>query len=178
MRPRPLPLALVLAAGLSAQTHSSPGGSTPVDFRRDILPVLADRCFRCHGPDAKARKAKLRLDTFAGATAERDGRRALVPGDPAASAMVARLRHADPSKRMPPARSKQTVTEREIARIEEWIRNGGAYAAHWDDTPPRRSAERRGVEGDLPAARVLGAHRTFHLGGLDLYPASATQTDS
>ncbi|MCA8954797.1 MAG: DUF1553 domain-containing protein, partial [Planctomycetes bacterium] len=51
---------------------------------------------------------------------------------------VARLRHADPSKRMPPARSKQTVTEREIARIEEWIRNGGAYAAHWADIPPRR----------------------------------------
>ena len=76
----------------------------PVDFNREVRPILSDRCYGCHGPDAdKGRKAGLRLDEFAGATKElKSGDRAIVPGDVEKSAMVHRLRSDDPEEIMPP----------------------------------------------------------------------------
>lgn len=111
-----------------------------VDFNRDVRPILSDRCFACHGPDAKARKAKLRLDTFAGATADRGGYAALVPGDPAASEMLRRLQHADPDERMPPLESKLEVSAAEVETIRQWIADGGEYTQHWAFVPPREQA--------------------------------------
>jgi hypothetical protein len=136
-----LPAALVLA---SAPVREPPR----IDFNRDVLPLLADRCFKCHGPDAAARKADLRLDDAAVAVAERDGVRAIVPGDPAASELVARIRHADPEERMPPAdsgRKPLTVEEQDV--LERWIAEGAEYAPHWafvaplaPEPPPVRDA--------------------------------------
>ena len=69
----------------------APGEAGKVDFNRQIRPVLSENCIACHGPDEKAREAGLRLDTFGGATADNDGVRAVVPGNPEESALVKRI---------------------------------------------------------------------------------------
>src|SRR5262245_18145931 len=103
MRPPALlaagPLAIVaVSCGQGAGVPSKP----PVDFNRQVRPILSENCFACHGPDAKACKAKLRLDTREGILA---GRRLIVPGKPAESELIARITAHDSSEAMPPARS-------------------------------------------------------------------------
>ena len=125
-------------------------GASPVDFNRDIRPILSDKCFTCHGPNDESRKAGLRLDSLEGATGElRSGGRALVTGDPAASVILERLRHPDEDERMPPSRTKLRVTPDEIDLIERWIAEGGTYQPHWAYRPPARPekvrAEGRGL---------------------------------
>ncbi|MCA8967205.1 MAG: hypothetical protein KDC48_20160, partial [Planctomycetes bacterium] len=86
-----------------------------VRYGRDIRPLLSDRCFRCHGPDAGTRKADLRLDERDAALAARDEGAAIVPGDPAKSLLLARIAHPDPEERMPPPESgKPTFRPDEI----------------------------------------------------------------
>jgi hypothetical protein len=105
-------------------------------FNKDIRPILSENCFFCHGPDSKKREADLRLDTFAGATA--DG--AIVPGDPAKSEVMVRLLTHDTDDRMPPAKSKLApLTNAEIAKMEQWIREGAEYEAHWSFIPLQRT---------------------------------------
>ncbi len=126
-----------IAAALLVATISA-AACAQTDFQRDIRPLLADRCFHCHGPDAGARKADLRLDVRAGATAQRDDGAAIVPGDAGRSLMLQRLRSTDPEVRMPPPESGLRVTPEEIARLEAWIEAGAEYAEHWSFVPPRR----------------------------------------
>src|SRR5579884_2657138 len=75
-------------------------GAADIDFNRDIRPILSENCFQCHGPDKGKRKANLRLDSEADALAERDGRRAIIPGDPGHSALYRRISAADEEERM------------------------------------------------------------------------------
>src|SRR6516162_3522078 len=82
----------------------------PVDFQRDIRPILSNACFQCHGPDEKNRKGDLRLDTKASAFADRDGSPALVSGKPQQSELFRRLTAERPDKRMPPAKSGKALT--------------------------------------------------------------------
>lgn len=110
-----------------------------VEFNRDIRPILSNNCFQCHGPDANTREAGLRLDVRADAVTDRDGVAAIVPGDIEASAVVARINHSDPNKRMPPPDSEREVDEREIALITQWIAEGATYQSHWAYTPPRKA---------------------------------------
>src|SRR4051794_16403209 len=77
----------------------------PLQFNRDVRPVLSDACFQCHGPDKAKRKANLRLDTEEGAFADHDGRKALVPGKPAESELLRRVTAQDATERMPPAKA-------------------------------------------------------------------------
>jgi mono/diheme cytochrome c family protein len=123
-----LPLAL-LAAPAAAQT---------VDFNRDVRPILSNNCFACHGPDEKVRKADLRLDTREGATADRDGHAAVVPGKPDASEVVKRLTADKPGKRMPPAKTGKTLSKAEIDTLTRWVKEGAPYAKHWAYVPPAR----------------------------------------
>jgi Planctomycete cytochrome C. len=86
-----------------------------IDFNRDIRPLLSDRCFACHGPDEEDRQAGLRLDETAAATAELDsGLRAIVPGQAAASEMLARITSADPDVVMPPPEVGKPITPAEL----------------------------------------------------------------
>jgi hypothetical protein len=111
-----------------------------VDFNRDVRPILADRCFSCHGPDsANGREGGLRLDTFEGAAAVLEsGKRAIVPGNPEASELVARLEHADPDERMPPKKLNRPLAEEEIATLVEWVGQGAKYQPHWGFSAPQR----------------------------------------
>ena len=105
-----------------------------IDFNFEVRPILADRCFKCHGPDAKARKAKLRLDLPESAYALRDpqtGKRAVVPNHPEQSELYRRITTKDDDDRMPPAASNLTLTDEEKELLRRWISQGAEYKPHW-----------------------------------------------
>lgn len=100
----------------------------PVDFARDVRPILTTSCFACHGPDEKTRKAKLRLDLRDEAV--KSG--AIVPGKPEESEMVRRVCENDPDSRMPPEKSKKPpLTAAQVATVKQWIAEGAKYTDHW-----------------------------------------------
>jgi hypothetical protein len=110
-----------------------------ISFNRDIRPILAENCFACHGFDPKHREAGLRLDTFDGATGDRDGVRGIVPGDLAQSELWTRINSDDPDVLMPPPTShKPRLTESQRETIKRWIEQGAKYEAHWSFIPPVR----------------------------------------
>ena len=114
-------------------TNQVQAAGPEVSFTRDVRPILSDRCFHCHGPDAPTRKADLRLDTadgiFQGKTP------AVIPGKPDASPLVARIFSADESEVMPPPDSKKTLTAKEKEVLKQWIQQGAKYEAHWSFEP-------------------------------------------
>lgn len=114
-----------------------PGAKAEIDFTRDIRPILAERCFRCHGPDEGARASGLRLDEYAAAVEERGGQRAIEPGAPAASDLIARIKSDDPSRRMPLGGDR--LDARQIELLEDWIAAGAAYERHWAYQKPDRT---------------------------------------
>jgi len=119
-----------------------------IDFGREILPILSESCFQCHGPDKKVRKAGLRLDERQGATAKlRSGGFAVVPGDSSRSEVYRRITSTDPDERMPPADSGKKLDDDEVARIRRWIDGGAEWAAHWAFQPPKRPEPPAPVEG-------------------------------
>ena len=126
-------------------------GDGTVDFNRDVRPVLAQSCFPCHGFDARARKAKLRLDRAEFATAERDGVRPIVPGDLAASEVWRRISASDPEERMPPPESHRTLTMEQRATLRAWIEQGAAYAEHWAFVAPVRPVPPTGETSAIDA---------------------------
>lgn len=111
-----------------------------VDFNRDIRPILSANCFACHGPDKEGRKADLRLDTFAGATADLGGYRALVPGKPDESELLARVMSDDKDELMPPPKTGHSLTAEHKQQLREWVESGGEYAEHWALVAPRKVA--------------------------------------
>jgi hypothetical protein len=110
-------------------------GPPAVDFRRDVLPILADNCFACHGPDAHARKANLRLDRAADALRVDDP--VIVPGRSAESEVVIRITSDDPDERMPPPRSRHKLSPAQVDCLKRWIDEGAPWSRHWAFDPPR-----------------------------------------
>ena len=110
-------------------------------FDRDILPVLSDFCFPCHGPDAKSRKGDLRLDTAADALRAEAG--IIVPGKPAESGLLERVRHTDPAKVMPPPKFAKRPTQAQIQTLEAWIASGATWGKHWSLTLPQKPSPPR-----------------------------------
>jgi len=98
-----------------------------IRFSRDILPILSDNCFHCHGPDPKHRAADLRLDDRDAAIAHG----AFKPGQSAASELLRRLTSSDPEERMPPESSNRTVSAEQIELIRRWIDEGAVWGKHW-----------------------------------------------
>ncbi|MBI3877019.1 MAG: PSD1 domain-containing protein [Verrucomicrobia bacterium] len=107
-----------------------------VDFNRDVLPVLSDNCFACHGPDEKTRKARLRLDTRDGALRTKDP--VIVPGKAGQSELIKRLTTKDPDGVMPPPDSKRKPTAQQIETLRRWIDQGAKWATHWAYVAPQR----------------------------------------
>ncbi len=131
LRFAPLALALALAPTLSAD------GPMPAkaDFGRDIRPILAENCFSCHGPDAKARKGGLRLD---------------VAGKIDTEELLRRLAPDDPKKIMPPVKTGKKLTAAQIALLRKWVEQGASRAEHWAFVAPRRPAVPAGVGASNP----------------------------
>ncbi len=140
-RPHPFPallagLTIALAAAASAEK---------IDFAREILPILSNKCFVCHGPDTKKKK-QLRLDSFEGATADRGGYHAIDPKNPADSEILVRLH--DKEDPMPPEDAEKQLTEGERALLTRWAKEGGNYAGHWSFAPPRKADLPKGARAD------------------------------
>ncbi|KAA3606660.1 MAG: DUF1553 domain-containing protein [Planctomycetota bacterium] len=108
------------------------------DFGRDIRPILAENCFRCHGMDEQ--KSGLRLDTYAGAFADLGGTFALVPGDLESSELWLRISTEDDFDQMPPAGEPESLEAEEIDKIRQWIEAGAPWGNHWAFEPIRSTA--------------------------------------
>ncbi|MBM3784405.1 MAG: DUF1553 domain-containing protein [Acidobacteria bacterium] len=124
-----------------------------VRFSRDILPILSEKCFACHGQEERGRMAGLRLDTREDATAARKSGAAIVPGNPAASAILARIAPQDPKRLMPPAYShKAPLDAKQVALLKDWIAQGAPWGRHWSFETPTRP--RAASIDDLVASRL------------------------
>ncbi len=106
-----------------------------VDFNQDVRPILSDKCFKCHGPDAKNQKSEFRLDSFDAATQDLGGYFGIVPGNLDKSEVHWRLHTDDPDEIMPPPSAKMTLTKAEREVIDQWIREGARYEQHWSFRP-------------------------------------------
>jgi hypothetical protein len=104
-----------------------------IQFRRDIRPILSEKCFVCHGPDANRREADLRLDVEAAAKDH-----AIVAGQPAESELYVPIVSGDADTRRPPPESGKELTAEEIDLLRRWIEQGAAYEGHWSFVPPKR----------------------------------------
>lgn len=110
-----------------------------LDFNRDIRPILSDKCYKCHGFDAKNRQAGLRLDVAEGATAKLEsGNVAIVPGKSGEGEFWKRITSADPNLKMPPADTGKSLSDAEIAKLKRWIDEGAQFKAHWSFIPPQK----------------------------------------
>ena len=134
---------LLFAFGILLQFATMSFGQplpSKIDFNRDIRPILSNKCFACHGPDARHRKAKLRLDQEKSAKAKRDDGYVIVPGKPASSELVKRITSNDEFTQMPPPSAKKPLTKREIALLTAWVKQGAVWAKHWAYVPPQKHA--------------------------------------
>ncbi len=93
-------------------------------YTRDVRPILSKNCFACHGPDAAARKAKLRLDQ---------------PGKIQTSKLLGRITHLDPGEIMPPQSSGKQLSKAQISILQRWVAAGAPYQQHWSFTAPRQA---------------------------------------
>jgi hypothetical protein len=161
-------------AGAAAAPAVPPPHDAAIRYGRDVRPILADRCFRCHGPDAGSRAAELRLDEREHALAARDGGAAIVPGAPERSVLLQRVTAHDADERMPPQGSaKPPLTPAEIATLTAWIRTGAVYEPHWAFVPPARPALPDGPESH-PVDRFVGAQ--LRARGLAVSPPADART--
>jgi len=127
------------AAGMIGLAEPGLAAEKSLDYNRDIRPILAENCFSCHGPDSAARKADLRLDSFAAATAARkDGKPAITAGKPGESGLIHRIETTDVDDVMPPPKTRKTLTAEQKAKLKQWIEGGAQYQAHWAWLAPQR----------------------------------------
>jgi len=136
------PAIALLAAAVAWLARPVLADPTGPSFAADIKPLLSNRCLRCHGPDDSTRQGGgeggLRLDTFAGATADLGGRAAIVPGDPDSSALMARITSTDPDTVMPPPDGGERLAPAQVEAFRQWIAAGATVERHWSYVPPVR----------------------------------------
>lgn len=173
-----------LLPGLSLIQPSVQAADSEIQFNRDVRPILSDKCYVCHGPDAEQRQADLRLDLQESATES-----AIVPGHPDDSELIRRVLSSDPDEQMPPADSNLQLSAEEKDILTRWIAQGASWDQHWAFVPPRpvdppavdheervqndidrfvfRQLERQGAAPADPATRSTLIRRlTFDLTGL------------
>ncbi len=147
--------------------------SQRVDFAREVLPILSNKCFVCHGPDGEA-KDELRLDSYEAATADLGDRKAIDPAELKHSELIHRIESADDP--MPPedAEKQLTAAEREI--LKRWVLQGGEYALHWAFVPPEKKLPAGGEELSKAATIDAFVKQRLRAKGLSLAPAADKAT--
>ncbi len=186
-----LSLVIVMACAAVAAAND------PVAFNQSIRPILADKCFSCHGPDANQREAELRLDQREDAIRDRDGYRVIDPGKPDSSLLLERILNTG-DEQMPPADSGKQLSPEEVQLIRNWIQQGAEWQEHWSllalERPkvPRvqqapwvrnpidafilSQLEQRGLKPSPPADPLTLARRiSFDLNGLPPSPKDVAQ---
>ena len=120
-----------------------------LSFNHDVRPILSRACFACHGPDSEDRQAGLRLDDRESAIQELDsGMRAIVPGKPTESELVARILDSDPDVIMPPPESNHVLTNKQKEILSAWVAGGAEYQPHWAYVPPERHTTAKIVDDE------------------------------
>lgn len=114
-------------------------GQKPIDFTRDIRPLLSNSCFQCHGPDEESREADLRLDRKEGLFRDVDGYAIVKPEHPSNSELVNRILSDDPDVMMPPPSANKPLSEKQTQLLVEWIRQGASWEEHWAFRPPQQT---------------------------------------
>ena len=167
---RRVTILLVLLPGL--------GRAAPLDFNLDVRPLLADRCFICHGFDEKARKAKLRLDLPEGAFAKREDGHAIVPGKPDESLLWKRITNTDPDEVMPPPDSHLSLRDAEKQLLRNWIEEGAVYQKYWALLPVKRPALPNAIDAAATIRNPIDAFVTARLAreGLKQSPEATRRT--
>jgi hypothetical protein len=187
--------AICLGLALAAVTSTRAGGPqqspAPVNFDRDIRPILSNNCFQCHGPDEQQRETNFHFDTEDGAFLD-DG--IIVRGKASESILVKRITNPDPRERMPPPDSGHKLTDQQIRLLVRWIDEGAKWSSHWAWAAPKRSEppavrqtawprnaidrfilarlEREGLQPSPEADRITLLRRlTYDLTGLPPTPA-------
>jgi hypothetical protein len=147
-------------------THPARTATPAVSYDRDIRPILSDKCYRCHGPDAEARQAELRLDTREGIPEH-----VVVPGKPGESELVARITSDDPDVRMPPPDSHLTLSDGQKQLIQRWIAEGAAFSEHWSFQPLPQSVPVPPVKNERWPRQILDRFVLARLEAEDVQPA-------
>jgi hypothetical protein len=160
---------LLLAIGPGRATAAGPR------FLEDVQPILVEHCGHCHGIDEGTRQGGLRLDLRDAALAGGDsGSAAIVPGKPATSELVRRIRATDPDEVMPPPHEKKPLTPAQVATLEAWIAAGAAYEPHWAFVAPVKPP----VPVADPGANPIDAFVAAHLAPRGLEPAPPADPDT
>ena len=173
---------------------SATGSAEPINFSRQIRPILSENCISCHGPDEKARKGKLRLDDEKDAKRDRKGDFVILAGKPEQSELIKRIESTDPEEVMPPPKQHKTIPTAQVALLKEWIKQGAPWGRHWSYEPVVRpsvpkSDERNPIDAFLaerqqqeklswsPEApkNILIRRLALDLTGLPPTPAEITQ---
>ncbi len=119
-----------------------------IDFSQDVRPILSEHCFACHGPDAKTRKADLRLDVKEDAFRERDGYAVIVPGDLDASELLYRITTDDKLDKMPPSEGEKHLSEEQVQILQRWVEQGAPWEEHWAFIAPEKAPRPEVRQGD------------------------------
>src|SRR5688572_14808576 len=154
-------VALLVCAPASAQA--------PVDYTRDIRPILSDACYHCHGPDENTRKAKLRLDLKEGIFRSKDP--ILVPGKSSESELIKRITTHDEDDLMPPPNSNRKLSKDQISTLTTWINEGAKWQTHWAFIPPA-NPRLPGISG-TPVDRLINAQLVKE--GLKMAPRASKE---
>jgi hypothetical protein len=165
-------LSLLGAVLLAALGPGAAPPTPPVRFGRDVLPILSAHCFQCHGPDANARKAKLRLDT-------RDGALGVVtPGKVDDSELVRRITSDDADERMPPPAANRPLSAAEKDVLRRWVEQGAAWGRHWAYEPPERPPipEIRNSKTEIRNSIDAFVFARLHAEGLAPSPEASRET--
>ena len=170
-----------------------------VDFNRSVLPILSSHCYPCHGPDAKKRKARLRLDQRESAIRKnRSGEQAIAPGDVKGSKLLHRITAADDDERMPPPDEGKALSDGQVRTLRAWIEQGAHWSGHWafrslektavpalDDPASARNAIDNFIQGrlrkeGLEPANEAGREKLIRRLSLDLtgLPPTLAQIDA
>jgi hypothetical protein len=160
MKPHALVL-LLLTTVVAPSALAAPPAT--IEYNRDVRPILSDKCFKCHGPDAHSREAGLRLDMRDNALAEHDGGRPIIPGSAEKSELVRRIESADQDEVMPPKDSNLLLSKSEIATLRRWIAEGAHYQPHWSLVLPKAATLPEVKKADWPRNEI----DRFVLAGLE-----------